>query len=321
MKKVSVVMAFLNEKAEPLNTVISMNRSADPSTFEIIVMCDAPEYEFEHEITKYPNVRLVKNKNRLGPHAASTVGIHMAEAPSVLIIDAHMRFCQDDWVNKIHDACMTNPTTLFCTRSYVLQDAWDPELLDPMRDFREVTDRYSVGARLKFFDSKIHELRPLQPEWIEKSNFIKEFGGYVPCILGANYAANTEHIKKIRCFEGMKLYGFCEQFVSIKNWVFGWDCKGLDTVSIAHMFRPTPPFVSHSKYFIWNVLLTIHVLFYDNPRFIERCYEVLNKDISMPGALELLQENWDVIESQKAYFEPMRKLSSQEFLDKFNIIY
>jgi len=37
--------------------------------------------------------------------------------------------------------------------------------------------------------------------------------------------------------------------------------------------------------------------------------------------MELLQENWDVIESQKAYFKPMRKMTSQEFLDKFNVIY
>ena len=321
MKKVSVVMAFLNEKAEPLNTVISMNRSADPATFEIVVVCDAPEYEFENEITKYPNVKLIKNKNRLGPHAATNVGIYEAEAPSILVIDGHMRFCKDEWVEKIHDDCMSDPTSLFCARSYVLRDEWEPELLDPTRDFREITDRYSVGARFKFFEKRIHELRPLQPEWIEKSNFLTEYDGRVPCILGANYAMNTEHIKRIRCFEGMKMYGFSEQFVSIKNWMFGWECKGLDTVSIAHMFRSVPPFVSHSKYFIWNVLFTIHVLFYDNPKFIEKCYEILNKDVSMPGALQILSENWDIIESYKGYFKPMRKMTSQEFLDKFNIVY
>lgn len=322
MKKVSVVMVFLNEKAEPLNTLVSMNRSADPSTFEVIMMCDSPEYEFEQEVAKHSNAKLIKNLHRLGPHASTTVGIHMAEAPVILVIDAHMRFCKDEWVEKIHEACMSDPTTLFCTRSYVLRDDMSPELLDPTRDFREVTDRYSVGARLKFYDPKIHELRPLQPEWIEKSNFIKEFNGRVPSLLGANYAMNTEHARKIRSFEGLKLYGFSEQFISIKNWMFGWECKGLDTVGIAHMFRSAPPFVSHSKYFIWNVLWTLHTLFYDNEEFIDKCYEVLHKDTaSMPGALEILNENWDLIETYKSYFEPMRKMSSKEFLDKFNIIY
>ena len=41
----------------------------------------------------------------------------------------------------------------------------------------------------------------------------------------------------------------------------------------------------------------------------------------MPGALQILSENWDIIESYKGYFKSMRKMTSQEFLDKFNIVY
>ena len=65
MKKISVIMPFLKEGKEPLNTIISMNRTADPSSFEILAICDGEEnYEHENEIRKIPNVKYFKNEEQ-----------------------------------------------------------------------------------------------------------------------------------------------------------------------------------------------------------------------------------------------------------------
>lgn len=317
MKKLTVVMPFLNEGIEPVNTIISMNNTADPDTFDIIAINDGGTFEHEEKLKEHKNVFYVNNKHRIGVAASRAIGINNCNTDAALVIDGHMRFDKDDWVNKIHDACMTYPKTVFCTRSYVLHDTDSVDKLDPLRPISETSKHYSLGAKVTF-NNNIQRY-PFAIRWYDYSNCLKEMNGLLPCVLGANYACKTNRFKNIRSFEGLKLYGYDEQYISIKNWLLGGCCKGLDTVKVGHIFRKTAPFISPTKYYVYNVLFAAHTLLEDEPVYLEKCYEVLKTNNEFNNGLELLKTNWDIVQSYHAHFKSMKTRSIKEYSDQFNI--
>jgi glycosyltransferase involved in cell wall biosynthesis len=318
MKKLTIVMPFLNEGYEPVNTVISINNTTDPTQIEIIAICDAPEYEYEDKLREFPNVIFVKNQHTIGVDASRSVGINMAKTESVLVIDAHMRFSNDDWVNKIYEATMEHPKTLWCTRSLVLLNTMSEEELDPTKDVLHKERRYSVGAKLYYLDDS-HT--PFHLKWSEGSSFLTQTHGYLSCVLGANYAGNVEWLKSIRSYEGMLSWGFSEQYISVKNWLLGGDCRGLDSVSIGHIFRKTAPFVTPFKNNVHNMLFTAHTLFSDEVDIFENYVILLKKLGDYENAAAMLESRWDVVSMYKNYFLTKKTQSLHEYFDKFNINY
>lgn len=314
MKKLSIIMPFLNEAFEPIKTILSINNTTNPDEIEIIAICDAPHYEYEEKIKQFSNVRFFKNNHGIGPHASHSAGIHLAKSDSVLLIDAHMRFANDDWVNKISTVVKEHPKTLWCARCLVLNHAMD---VDPLKDVTLMTDWYCTGARLHY----LNESKPLNNKWIAGSSYKEEFDGFVPCILGANYIGNTNWLKHIRSYEGLLNWGFSEQYLSIKNWLLGGDCRGLDSVSIGHIFRSRPPYTLLSKYNLYNMMFTGYTLFSDEHDIFENYMKLLRRDPAFNESMSMIESRWDVVSIYKNYFLANKTQTFASFLDRFNIPY
>lgn len=318
MKKLTIVMPFLNEGYEPINTILSINNTTDPTQIQIIAICDAPVYEYEEKIKEFSNVTFIKNQHTIGVDASRSMGINLTQTDAVLIIDAHMRFSADDWVNKIHDAVMSGPKTLWCTRSLVLHNTMTEEELNPLIDVASVNRKYSVGAKLYYLqDSKT----PFHLKWAENSSFLTETDGYLSCVLGANYAGNTEWLKSIRSFEGLMSWGFSEQYISVKNWLLGGDCKGLDTVSIGHIFRPRAPYVTPYKNNVYNMLFTGYTLFSDELDIFENYVTLLKVTSDYDAAMKMIESRQDIANIYKNYFLTKKTKLISEYFEQFNIQY
>lgn len=311
-------MPFLNEGYEPINTIISINNTTDPTQVEIIAICDAPEYEYEEKIKQFSNVTFIKNTHTIGVDASRSVGINLAQTKAVLVIDAHMRFSKDDWVQKIYQAVIEHPKTIWCTRSLVLHDTMSSDELDPMKDVSSVSRKYSVGAKLYYLqDSKT----PLHLKWAEYSSYLTETDGYLSCILGANYAGNVEWLKSIRSFEGLLSWGFSEQYISVKNWLLGGDCRGLDSVSIGHIFRSKAPYVTPFKNNLYNMLFTGYTLFSDELDIFENYISLLEGISDFNTSMKMLESRWDIVSMYKNYFLKKKTQKLTEYFDRFNIQY
>lgn len=320
MKKLSVIMPFLKEGMEPIKTIISINNTTNPEDIEILAICDEPEYEYEDYIKSlFNNVILIKNHKTIGIDASRSVGINLASAPASLIIDGHMRFCKDDWVNKISDAVAREPRTLWCTKSLVLNDEMTSKQLDPFDDILSRNLHYSVGANFVISKNNPH---PFGLSWNNLDSFKNFQDGEVPCVLGANYAGSTSWLRKIRAFEGLLGYGYSEQYVSIKNWLLGGKCKGLEDVGIAHIFRKTRPYSYEYKEHIYNILFTAYTLFPEELDFFDK-YIKFTKEKNPPyqEALDLLYSRWDIVLTYQKYFMSMKQQKITELMDKFNISY
>lgn len=319
MTKISVVMPFLNEGYEPINTILSINFTIDPTQVEIIAICDAPEYEFEEKIKEFSNVRFIKNKHKVGVDGCRSMGIYLAKSPVTLVIDAHMRFAFDDWVNKIYDVVMDSPKTIWCTRSVVLYDSMTSAELNPHRDVTQISNHYSVGSRMRYH--KPPDTVPFNMDWIHTSSFLNENDGYLTCILGANYAGSTEWLRYIRSFEGLIGWGFSEQYISVKNWLLGGDCRGLDTVSIGHIFRKKAPYHTPYRNQLYNIIFTANVLFPEELDIFENYISLIETQHEFKPAIEMIEARWDVVCSYREYFLSKKIQTLTEYFDRFNIQY
>ena len=318
MKKLTIVMPFLNEGYEPINTIISINNTTNPDEIEIIAICDTREYEHEEQIKQFKNVKFIKNEHTIGVDACRSMGINLAQSDTTLIIDAHMRFSRDEWVDKISSAVNESPKTVWCTRSLVLHNTMTEEELDPLKDILCVPRRHSVGAKLYYLeDSKT----PFHLKWAEGSSFLEETNGFLSCILGANYAGSTQWLKEIRSFEGLLSWGFSEQYISVKSWLLGGDCRGLDSVSIGHIFRPQAPFVTPFKYNVYNMMFTAHTLFSDELDIFENYINLLKVFPDFETSTKLIESRWDVVSIYKNYFLTKKVQKLSEYFDRFNIQY
>ena len=105
----------------------------------------------------------------------------------------------DNWVDKIYHSAISYPTTIWCTRCLVLGEEMAPEQLDPYKDVRDITNHYSIGARLKFYDPETGK-DVLGANWVDGDGTMKNNQGLVSCILGANYIGTTEWLKNIKSF-------------------------------------------------------------------------------------------------------------------------
>jgi len=315
-------MPFLKEGKEPLNTIISMNRTADPSSFEILAICDGEEnYEHENEIRKIPNVKYFKNEEQLGPHLSTANGVYEAEAPVVLMIDGHMRFSSDNWVEKIYNIATNSPKTVWCTKSYVLTNEQEPFFLDPYKDIREVSTHYSIGSKIHFFDEKNGAMRGggvFSLSWSSHS-MTSSRDNIIDCVLGANYIGTTEWLKTIKSFDGLRGWGGCEQHISIKNWLLGGDCRGIPSVSIGHIFRKTPPYYTPSKYNLYNNLYTVYTLLPDELDITEKILKFMEEQPEFNNAMEIVEQNKNMISEHREHYMNLKVQSLKQFLSNNKI--
>lgn len=98
MIDLSIVMPFRDAGSEPEMTIKSILETCANSRIEIVAINDCSNEE--KDFSQYPQVRYICNKERLGVTVCRDLGVDNVRSENVLIIDAHMRFRKDDWVER-----------------------------------------------------------------------------------------------------------------------------------------------------------------------------------------------------------------------------
>lgn len=81
----------------------------------------------------------------------------------------------------------------------------------------------------------------------------------IPCLLGASYAFSRNYWLEIHGCDGLKSYGYDEQLISLKSWLYGEGCSLIKTISFGHMFRDKTdvPYSLSELDYTYNKLLLI----------------------------------------------------------------
>lgn len=247
--KLTVVIPFFNEGEEVARTVQSI-RSHGGEDVCVIVVNDASTDGFPYrESLRGLHVHYIENKQRIGAGGAKEKGIQCVTSPYFLVLDAHMRFYQDDWVDILLAELRANNGRLLCCQSKALKKEGN----EVINDNKVTTYGAFIYFGLRsFIPSAVWNTNP-------RLNYLKE--DYIPCVLGACYASSKAYWNKLNGLKGLLGYGSEEPYISMKAWLEGGRCKLIRGITIGHIYkRSLTDFHMHAEY-VYNFLFIAEMLF------------------------------------------------------------
>ena len=288
MSDITVVIPVFNEGEEFRNTLQSIRDTSPPSAVDIVCVDDGSTDGLPYEEwSKHFGARCLRNRHRAGTGPSRELGIFESKTRFVITTDSHMRFGSDGWYRKICDEIAAEPNAAYCTMCTKIDVDDSGELV--------YGDDY-FGGDIKLVTGDVgNGTEIIEAKW--RTTDDPEAGPEIPCILGANYAFDKDFFFRMKGFNGMRMWGFEETYMSLKAWLSGASCRLIRDVSIGHIFREASPYTTQ----VWNL--------YYNKMFIART-------IFPPNYAELLIDklprDWNFItadsEMQKAslYVSAMR---------------
>jgi glycosyltransferase involved in cell wall biosynthesis len=295
MKKLTIIIPFLNEGIEIEKTVKSIRETADFNV-EIILIDDASFDLFDYEkISNKYDARYIKNPLRIGPAQSRDIGVELTETDYFLTVDGHMRFYKNNWWKIIISNLEKNERAIYCTYCRPLDI--NAQYIENKPHFGAYVDILGDNGA-KFV---------LTPTWLRNDWSASDITMKIPCIFGATYTSSKLYWQYLKGLSGLKQYGFEEPYISIKAWMEGGGCYLIKNVEIGHLFRTEFPFPIDSIYYLYNKLVIIETLF---PAELKNdIYNVLrrNDGIQLRDAMEIMIDNQDEINSLKEYYAKILK--------------
>lgn len=304
MKKLTVILAFLNEGNEVLRTLESLK--IDPSferDCEVIMINDGSTdgYDYKTVADQY-NAFYIHHETSMGASYSKNEGVECASTPNFLILDAHMRALTKNWVKRILSSIKKDPQAIYCCGCRSLE--WKEEDI-------YMNDLLGICAMMSFTKKEVFHL-----DWIVKSKISKcppilE----VPALLGGSYCGRVDYWIKLHGLNHQILFGHEEQMMTLKSWVVGNGVKCITNVEFAHKFRQ-----GVRKYPGWgalfNLMLSAYLvvpekLFEQTLVFWQKTSPVYNQ------AYSYFQQHINELQEEKKYIQSIAHRDYQSY-EQFN---
>ena len=246
--ELSVIIPFFNEKEEVENTLKSLRENGGEN-ISVILVNDASDDQYDYRVVsdKY-NAIYVENNIRIGSGPSKQIGIEICKTDFFLVIDSHMRFYQNNWIENLIQSIKSDERAIYCFRC----KPWDYSTK------QELNIDAHYGAYLKYVDHDKNII--LQPLWIKQDIFSNQTLVDIPCVLGACYAASKKYWMYLKGYCCLKHYGSEEAFISLKAWLEGGRCRLIKNVIIGHLFRDVFPYSIDMKKIIYNKIIVSKLL-------------------------------------------------------------
>lgn len=313
MVDVTIIIPFLNEGREPLKTIDSILKTTNHRNYEFILVNDDPnDPVFIDELPDYKdktNITLFKNPYRFGVGGSRNVGISNAKTPYVLIMDAHMRFTDNNWFDIMLNHAKQEDNVIFSA------------LTSGVDDNDNLKKNYGYGCDILFKnrgDYKEPDDSILSPKWMKKND--SEIPYEVPCVMGACYMINRNWINHIRQFKGLKFWGSGEPCISLKSWLMGGKCKMIPEAKVGHIYRKgTLPYILYNWYKFYNKAYLIYTLFPEN--MVEDALRELSSGKhghEYNNAMVEFLKNREQIDKDREEYQSLLKHDIKWYIKKFN---
>lgn len=300
LKKLTVVIPFLNEREEVRNTVKSVRDTAGDKV-EIIVINDDSDkdYDYESELECY-GVTYIRNSYRIGAALSKERGAQLSRTPYFLLLDAHMRFYFKDWAEYLIQELESDSERLLCSTSIALEKKEDGSVIISPNNTQ------ANGAYLTFKDD--YYIPGVQWNYY-RGALPTDAPNQIPCVLGAGYATSKTYWNKIKGLQGLIHSGCEEAYISIKSWMQGGGCYLLPKLEIGHIYRKKFPYKLHSFEYAYNYLLISETLFPLKDKCIARALAWKVDKHSFENAMLLLQQ-------RKQYNHQLEQFYKTHFIKK-----
>ncbi len=248
--KLTIIMPFLNEGMEVVNTVASIREYAG-NMVDIIVINDYSYDGIEYAALLAPyKIYYFVNSNHKGVAASRDLGVSICKTPYFLLLDAHMRFYESECFNTICDLLSENDRRLLCCQSVPLIPNENGILI------KQDNYTYAFGAYSPF------DMSSFWPDirWNNYEKNPKEEIEQVEIVLGAGYATSVRYWQYLKGLLGLRGYGFDEAYISTKVWMEGGECLLLKKHILGHLYRVESPYMTSNFNMVYNSLLITSLL-------------------------------------------------------------
>lgn len=302
--QLTVIIPFLNEKEEVGNTLHSIRKSVNDEV-EIIVINDGSDdgWDYSSEVAPF-RATYVVNKHRIGVAANRDYGISICRTPYFLLLDAHMRFYDGEWAERLLSLLKKNDRVLLCCQTRFLSK----DLCGNITVSEQLPTTF--GALTPFnpnnfwpdIDWNYHELQP--KDKIEP----------IANVLGAGYATSKRYWEYLHGLQGLRSYGSDEAFISFKVWMEGGKCLLVKDVVIGHIYRQVSPYKHYVVEEVYNNLLISHLLLPQSWRCRSMAW-AYRKDAGLyEKGIQMLNWNKSFVKEQKAYMSSICSVPFEEVL-------
>lgn len=253
-KMLTIIVTFLNEGVELERTIEGIRHTVG-DTVDIIVIndCSYDGYSYGERLSSF-DVRYVVNRHRLGVAASRDLGVKLCKTPYFLLLDAHMRFYDNSWADRIVEELRINERQILCCQGRVLyKDEHSGEIVNS-------NNTIMYGAYSPFQKDGIWP----DITWNYKEKDSSKSVEDIPFVLGAAYAASKKYWQHLYGLKGLHNYGADEQYISLKAWLEGGRCTLLKDVIIGHIYRKKAPYLILGRDTVYNLMYIAKLLFPPN---------------------------------------------------------
>ena len=301
MNKLTAIIPFLNEGIEVENTISSIKHTAKGNV-DILLINDNSSDDFDYEyIAKKYNAKYIKNEERKGVAQSRNIGVSQITTPYFILLDAHMRFYQDDWWIEALKYIETNDRAVYCLRCLPI---------DKLGKFQDSVVR--MGAKVSLYGNDFYKI--LEPIWI-KLDSVKFNVMEIPCILGATYIMSKRYWDYIKGLSMLKYYGADETYLSLKVWLEGGKCVSISNIVVGHIFRTegTIPYKKFWAHSIFNKLLISETLLSkDYNWYVHSVLYNFNPNAYMQALAELIKLK-NEIDDLRVYYKSIFTKDFEDF--------
>lgn len=304
LDKMTIVIPFLNEEEEVKNTIENIRKWVGDDVNIIVVNdCSDDEYDYESDLANL-NVVYYANTKRLGAARSKDFGISKVKTPYFLLLDAHMRFYDESWLNILIETLDENDRQILCCQTKVLRKSGNRVF--ESKEEQDIRPKY--GTFINF------ELVPkiLEPQW----NFVEQSPDsatqIIPCIYGAAYCASKRYWDYLCGYQGLLGFGLEEPYISIKAYMEGGCCRLMKNIVAGHIYRNKFPYRVNGLEYVYNKFLIAELFLPEKMKQYIYDYNQMILGVQYMDVCNLFEEQISVIERLKRCYETILSHSFED---------
>lgn len=291
MVDASIVIACRNEAYNLQKTIDSIMNSKSKLSYEIIVVDDGSTDEscdfinINKEI--YENLNLISSNER-STAGTKNIGAAIASGKYLFFCDAHVSVV-DYWIDNLVETLEKNNA-----------DCISPAIKNMLGE------GIGYGATWN---------KNLEFTWLEKPKYnVCE----ILLFSGCTFGIKREVFEVVKGFDKHFIgYGYEDQELSLKLWLFGYKVILDSTVIINHLFKTSHIYPITSEELVYNFLCMAYSHF--DLKNLAIALEIASDNYSFASAAAKVMINEDLMNQRKEYFNK-RIFNENYFFEKFNIL-
>lgn len=309
------IIPFKNEKYEVEKTINSILSTTEQTSIVIINDNSDDNYFYDDLEICYPNIKYISNKKTIG-HENIDLGVINSDTKFSILIDAHMRFYEDNWDIRICNFLEEHPKSIIYGNTAIIEK--NPNETYINEDCKnKLIHTYGAGVNLNINSKNIFKHFWAYNDKLDDKDEIYHLS---PNILGACYGFSNEWYKFIGGTYGLSQYGLSEACLAVKTWLMGGSCYRIQDFIVGHVYRNNFPYKINQFSYELNRRFLIE-LFSDNDEQKQMFIDCQIKNIDK-NQIDNFSKNWNELykksEHYIKYYKSRFSLSLLQFIKDIN---